>query len=189
MSFPLFVPVGHCFGGWSKINLKVHDVINCLNRNSVTHFVWYIEKEKRYYIETLPTDGVSAKEHHFWVSWVKKTYPWEFLRPEVTLSRSYLRKCSIWLGLPSSINLFFKNAIKSESLEANIFGIFTSLWYLPLVKITKKIRGKGDISHGITQWSIFRLSNRCNDHCKKFMHFHSSSCQGDTFLHQNHETH
>ena len=139
MSFPLFVPVGHCFGGWSKINLKVHDVINCLNRNSVTHFVWYIEKEKRYYIETLPTDGVSAKEHHFWVSWVKKTYPWEFLRPEVILSRSYLRKCSIWLGLPSSINLFFKNAIKSESLEANIFGIFTSLWYLPLVKITKKI--------------------------------------------------
>ena len=69
----------------------------------------------------------------------QKTYPGEFLRPEVILSRSYLRKCSIWLGLPSSINLFFKNAIKSESLEANIFGIFTSLWYLPLVKITKKI--------------------------------------------------
>ena len=29
LSFPLFLPVGHCLGGWSKINLKVHDVINC----------------------------------------------------------------------------------------------------------------------------------------------------------------
>ena len=27
----------------------------------------------------------------------QKTYPGEFLRPEVILSRSYLRKCSIWL--------------------------------------------------------------------------------------------
>ena len=39
LSFPLFLPVGHCFRGWSKINLKVHDVINCLNKNSITHFV------------------------------------------------------------------------------------------------------------------------------------------------------
>ena len=39
LPFPLFLPVGHCFGGWSKINLKVHDIINCLNKNSITHFV------------------------------------------------------------------------------------------------------------------------------------------------------
>ena len=63
--FPLFLPVGHCFGGWSKINLKVHDVINCLNKNSITHFVGYPEKEKRYYIETLSIDGVSDKEHFY----------------------------------------------------------------------------------------------------------------------------
>ena len=59
----LFLPVGHCFRGWSKINLKVYDVINCLNKNSITHFVWYLEKEKRYDIETLSIDGVSDKEH------------------------------------------------------------------------------------------------------------------------------
>ena len=65
LSFPFFLPVGHCFGGWLKINLKVHDVINCLNKNSITHFVWYLEKEKRYGIETLSIDGVSDKEHFY----------------------------------------------------------------------------------------------------------------------------
>ena len=46
-----------------------------------------------------------------------KAYAREFLRSEVILSRSYLRKCSIWLGPPHIINLsFFKNAMKSEPL-------------------------------------------------------------------------
>ena len=47
----------------------------------------------------------------------QKKYPGEFLRPEVILSRSYLRKCSIWPP-PSIINnlSFFKNAISSETL-------------------------------------------------------------------------
>ena len=36
LSFPLFLPVGLCFRGWSKINLKVHDAINCLNKNLIT---------------------------------------------------------------------------------------------------------------------------------------------------------
>ena len=53
-----FLPVSHCFRGWSKINLKVHDVINCLNKSSITHFVWYSEKEK----ETLSIDRVSDRE-------------------------------------------------------------------------------------------------------------------------------
>ena len=42
--FPLFLPLGHCFGEWSKINLQVHDIINWLHKNSITHFVWYLEK-------------------------------------------------------------------------------------------------------------------------------------------------
>ena len=46
----------------------------------------------------------------------QKNYPGEFLGTEVILSRSYLRKCSIWLP-PIIINLsFFKNAINSEPL-------------------------------------------------------------------------
>ena len=48
-----------------KINLKVHDVINCLNKNLIPHFVCYLEKEKRCDIETLSIDGVPDKEYFY----------------------------------------------------------------------------------------------------------------------------
>ena len=60
---PLFPPVSHCFRRWSKINLKVYYVINCLNKNLVTHFVWHLEKEKRHNIETLSIARVLNNEH------------------------------------------------------------------------------------------------------------------------------
>ena len=64
LSFPLFRRVGHCFRGWSKIiNLKIHDVINCLNKNSLTHFVSYLKKKKRYAIEILFIDRALDKKH------------------------------------------------------------------------------------------------------------------------------
>ena len=44
---PLFPTVSHCFRDWSKINLNVYDIINCQNKNLITHFVWYLEKEKK----------------------------------------------------------------------------------------------------------------------------------------------
>ena len=53
---PIFLPVSHCLRAWSKINLKDSDVINCLNKNFITQFVWYLEKEKRYDIKTLAID-------------------------------------------------------------------------------------------------------------------------------------
>ena len=59
----LFTLGSHCFRCWSKINLKVYDVINCLNKNLITYFAWYLEKEKRYEIETLSIDRVLNKEH------------------------------------------------------------------------------------------------------------------------------
>ena len=54
--------VKDCFRGRSKINLKVYDVINCLNKNLVTHFVLSLEKEKRYDIEILSIDRALNKE-------------------------------------------------------------------------------------------------------------------------------
>ena len=51
-SSPLFFPVSYCLRGWSKKNLKIYDVINCLNKNLITRFVWYLAKEIRYDIET-----------------------------------------------------------------------------------------------------------------------------------------
>ena len=65
LSFRHFLPVGDCLREWSKINLKVYDIINCLNKNSIIHFVWYLEKETRYDIETLSTDGVLDKENFY----------------------------------------------------------------------------------------------------------------------------
>ena len=64
-SSTLFLPIGHCFRGWSKINLKVYDIINCLNKNKnlITHFTWYLEKEMMYDMETLSMDRVLHKEH------------------------------------------------------------------------------------------------------------------------------
>ena len=50
LSSPLFLPVSNCFRGWSKENLKVYDVINCLNKNLITYFVWYLEKEIKFHI-------------------------------------------------------------------------------------------------------------------------------------------
>ena len=65
LSSPLFLPVSHCFRCWSKINLIDYDVINCLNKNLLTHFLWYLEKEKRCDIETLFIDRVLNKKHFY----------------------------------------------------------------------------------------------------------------------------
>ena len=62
---PLFLPVGHCFRGWLKLNHQVYNVISYLSKNLITHFVWYLEKEKRYGIGTLSIDRVLNKEHFY----------------------------------------------------------------------------------------------------------------------------
>ena len=67
-SSPLFLPISHCFRAWSKLNLKVYDIINCLNKNLIIYFVWNLEKES-YDIETLSIDIVLNK-----VIFVEKSY-------------------------------------------------------------------------------------------------------------------
>ena len=63
-SSPLFFAISHCFRGWFKKNLKIYDVINCLNKNLIAHLVWYIEKEIRPPdIETLSTARILNTEH------------------------------------------------------------------------------------------------------------------------------
>ena len=48
-----FLPAGHCCKGWLKTNLKIYEIIICLNNNLIKHFVWYHEREERYDVETL----------------------------------------------------------------------------------------------------------------------------------------
>ena len=62
---PLFFPVSHCFRGRSKKNLKVYVIINCLNNNLITHFVWYLEKEITCDTDTLFIDRELNKEHFY----------------------------------------------------------------------------------------------------------------------------
>ena len=50
---------------------KVYDVISCLSNNLRTHFVWYLEKEIRWDIETLSIIRVSNKEHFYLKSCTK----------------------------------------------------------------------------------------------------------------------
>ena len=61
----LFLPVSHYVKGCLKINLKVYNVIKCLNKNLRTHFAWYLGKEKSYDIEILSIDRVLNKEHFY----------------------------------------------------------------------------------------------------------------------------
>ena len=51
-------------------------------------------------------------------------------------------------------------------LEANIFRIFISLWYLPLLKNSKKSTRYGWFDMELPNEEFFPLSNRCYDHCK-----------------------
>ena len=63
--FPFFSPGSHCFRGWSKKNFKIYDVINCLNKNLLTHFYWNLEKEIRCDIQTLFIDRELNQEHFY----------------------------------------------------------------------------------------------------------------------------
>ena len=51
---------------WSKINLKVYYIINCLIKNLIRDFAWYHQKEKNYDIQTSSIDRVLNKEHFSW---------------------------------------------------------------------------------------------------------------------------
>ena len=48
-TFPQFFPVSHWLRGWFKISIRAYDFSICLNKNLITHFVWYLEKEKRWH--------------------------------------------------------------------------------------------------------------------------------------------
>ena len=63
---PIFFPVSHYFRGSMRKNLQVYDVFNCLHRNLITYFVWYLEKEIRCDIETLSLDKLLNMEHSLW---------------------------------------------------------------------------------------------------------------------------
>ena len=58
-----------------NISLVVCDIINWLNKNLLTHFVWFFGKEKRYGIATFSVDRVSNKNHFYGKIMHKKLVP------------------------------------------------------------------------------------------------------------------
>ena len=74
LSSLLFLSISHCFIGCSRINLQVYHVINCLSKDLITHFVWYLEKEKWYGIETLTIDRKLNKEHLLWKNHIENVH-------------------------------------------------------------------------------------------------------------------
>ena len=107
-SSPLFLSVGHYFRGWLKINLKVDDTINCLKRNLITHFVWYLEKEKRYDIETLSIDRILNKEHFCLKNYVENAHQMLVAWPFFSKQRLNARNCF-------KNKIFWKKIIKKTS--------------------------------------------------------------------------
>ena len=60
-----FFLVSHYLRGWSKKTLKIYHVINCLNKNLITDFFLYLEKQRRRDIETLSIDRELNKKHFY----------------------------------------------------------------------------------------------------------------------------
>ena len=118
-SSPLFPLSGICFRSWSKVNLKVYDVINCLNKNLITHFVWYPEKGKRYDTETLCIDWVLNKEHFYGKKGWKKLSLFFLLNP-VPLN---------WHSCQNKKGLELETS-RSSGCKTSTKNAFVSIYYL-----------------------------------------------------------
>ena len=88
-SSPLFLPVSHCFRAWSKKDLKVYDVINCLNKSLITQ----LDKEKRYGIKTLSIDKVLNKEHLLWKNHAENVHQKVVRDPFFILANNPISHC------------------------------------------------------------------------------------------------
>ena len=67
---PLFLLVSHCLRTWSKINLKVYQIINCLNKNLISgkeeekiQKFEYLENEKSF-LDEIKNIFQSLKDYH-----------------------------------------------------------------------------------------------------------------------------
>ena len=117
--------------------------------------------------------GFRAISMSFFSFLSQKTYLGECFRPEVILSRRYLKNAVFDHPLSSSICHFLKMSwtLNHLQLEPNIFRIFVSLWYLLLIKISKKINEvwvtyPGWFNMELTNEAFFPFNNRCYDQYK-----------------------
>ena len=107
---PSFFPVSHCFKGWFKKNFKIDDVIICVNKNLITHFVRYVEKETRFDIETLSIDRVLKYGTFLWKNHAEDVH--QKLAPDPFLILLNNPKETLHAGNSFENNKFWKMIIK-----------------------------------------------------------------------------
>ena len=133
LSSPLFLPVNLCLRGWLKINLKVYDIFNYLNKMLIIHFVWYLVKEKRYDIETLSIDEYQITNIFIEKScskWAPKVSP----RPLFNFGK--------WLRTAITCKKFlryFERGLSKSLKKVNFSFLLTH--FLLMDKVIKKKRG------------------------------------------------
>ena len=100
---------------WSKANLKVYDIINCLNKILITHFVWYLAKEIRCDIETLSIIRVLNKEHFLWKNHAENVHQKLVSDPFFILVNN--PKQPLHAGTSFKNKIFWKRIINYEPLK------------------------------------------------------------------------
>ena len=88
----------------------MYDVINCLNKNLMTHFVWHLEKEIRRDIETLSIDRKLNNKHFYGKSHAKNVH--QKLAPDRFLILLNNRKQPLHEQKYLKIKVFWKRIIK-----------------------------------------------------------------------------
>ena len=121
----------------------------------------------------------------------QKRYPGDFLRPEVILSRGYLRNCCIWWSPPLIIiKLFFlKNAINSEQLGRETYSFIEIMqpispdynWgnEVKQIKLLKKICHKSCILFQLLRTKTLTSGSKCIKHFFYFYHYLHYICWVD----------
>ena len=150
--FLSFVPVSHCLGGWSKINLKVYDVINCLNKNLITHFAWYLGIEESYDIETFSIDKVLNKKHFNGKIMQKicvKDYSQTFFLLLLNIPKWPLHARNYFK------NKIFWNRITKKPWKSQLYFFFQTQFLL----MDKVIKNKGGLELGTSRFSGCKASS------------------------------
>ena len=102
LSFTLFLPVGHCFGVWSKTNFKVHDVIIFqVQKNPFISYVlseqdwwcnikWFLIYSKNYICKFMQAKLWHKLFHFNLPFWIWKVWKGRRKVTKMWISRSFL---------------------------------------------------------------------------------------------------
>ena len=134
-SSPLFSLSVIALEGDTRKILKVYDVLICLNKNLITCFFWYLEKEIRCDIETLAIDRVLNAKHYYGKNHAENVY--QKLVPDPFLVLPNNPKQILHAGNSFENKTFWKMIIK-KPLKSQLYFFFRILSLLRCKVIKNK---------------------------------------------------